>query len=366
MVNRKLNIECFRLIATIFVIILHVLGQGGILDSAIQGGSVYWAAWFLEICAFCSVNCFALITGYVMVDKKISSKTIMSLWLRVAFYSLVISGVVFALFPESISLKRIVVAFLPITGQQWWYISSYFWLFFSIPFLNAGINSISIRYYRTLLITILLGVCVISCILPIDAFTLNNGYSAVWLDIVYLFGAYIKKNELEKKITASKSFLGFIAVVVITFLSKFIIYHITKKIFGTALYDNKLISYTSITILLASIYLFLFFLNTEIKCSNSVSKLLEFFFISSLDTYLIHTHPLVFDFIVKDSFVVLSSKQPIIMVSGVIIISFVILIICSMIDAIRRWFFKIIKIERISAVIDKKINKIYFNIFKVN
>lgn len=44
------------------------------MKSTLPGGINYWVAWFLEICAYGAVNCFALISGYVMVNKTIKAK----------------------------------------------------------------------------------------------------------------------------------------------------------------------------------------------------------------------------------------------------------------------------------------------------
>ena len=71
MEKRNYNIDLFRIIAAFFVTVLHVLGQGGILESTSPTETNYWIAWFLEICAYCVVNCFALISGYVMVIKTV-------------------------------------------------------------------------------------------------------------------------------------------------------------------------------------------------------------------------------------------------------------------------------------------------------
>lgn len=364
MEKKELNIEAFRFVATMFVIILHVLGQGGILKNALQGGAVYWTAWFLEIFAFCSVNCFALITGYVMVDKEIKTKNIINLWIRVLFYSLLFSAVIFSLFPNSISLKGIVTAILPITGKQWWYISSYFALFFLIPFLNAGIERISQQDYRKLLLVILFGVCFISCVLPIDAFVLNNGYSATWLIIVYLFGAYLKKYEIPKKTTALRSLSGFGIVIVITFISKVVIHYFTKNVFGEVMRDEMFVSYISITILFASIFLFLFFLNIKIGDSGFSAKLIRFFSPAALGTYLIHTHPLVFDFIIKDAFTDFANKTPFVMVFLVLITSFAIFTICTIIELLRMQLFNFLRIDQLSENIDNKINWLYLRIFE--
>ena len=46
MMKRNVNVDFFRITATILVIILHVLGQGGVLRAAPQASAVYWGAWF--------------------------------------------------------------------------------------------------------------------------------------------------------------------------------------------------------------------------------------------------------------------------------------------------------------------------------
>ena len=123
MEKRNYNIDLFRIIAAFLVTVLHVLGQGGILKSTLPGGINYWAAWFLEICAYGAVNCFALISGYVMVNKTIKAKNIIGLWFQILFYSLLFTLLSFAFFPESRSVKTLAAAVMPVLGKQWWYIS---------------------------------------------------------------------------------------------------------------------------------------------------------------------------------------------------------------------------------------------------
>ena len=288
MLKRSFNIDFFRIIATLMVIVLHILEQGGILNNAKPNGTFFWSAWFLEICTFCAVNCFALITGYLMVDKTTKTKNILTLWFQVLFYSLLLTALFFIFLPESRTIKNLILSFLPIVGNRWWYISSYFAVFFFIPFLNEGIKHISQQTHKKLLF-ILLGISSIGCIIPIDAFRLNKGYSAIWLIIVYLFGAYIKKYNLSQKFTALKSILIFFSMILITFLSKLIF-----NLIGIARLEYMFISYTSIPMLLSAIFLFLFCLN--VKINNTMTKLISFVAPGCLGVYLIHVHPLVFDF----------------------------------------------------------------------
>ncbi len=362
MTKRDYNVDLFRILATIFVIILHVLGQGGILYEANPDGTTYWAAWFIEILAYCAVDCFALISGYVMVNRTIKLKSIIVLWFQVLFYSLLFNSLFFALIPETRTIKNLVITFLPIVGKQWWYISCYFALFFFIPILNSAIEHIPQKTLEKFLIVILIGVGVIDCVIPIDAFVVDRGYSTIWLIVLYLFGAYIKKYDLKQKITASKSILGFFAMIILTFLSKIIIYFGTKNILGQVKYDNTFISYISITIVLAAVFMFLFCLN--IKISNFSKKVISFFYPATLGVYLIHVQPLIFRYIMKDAFISFADKSLIVMIVGVITVALAIFLLCSVIDLIRIQFFKLLRVDRLCVFIDNKITGLYLKVFK--
>ena len=58
-----------RIISMFGIIILHILGAGGNLRGEADSLN-YWVVWFLEIMAYCSVDLFALLSGYLSCDKK--------------------------------------------------------------------------------------------------------------------------------------------------------------------------------------------------------------------------------------------------------------------------------------------------------
>lgn len=72
MVNKERNygIDMLRIVAMFMVIILHILGRGGILDSVKTFSPNYYIGWFMEIASFGAVNCYAIISGYVCYNKK--------------------------------------------------------------------------------------------------------------------------------------------------------------------------------------------------------------------------------------------------------------------------------------------------------
>lgn len=361
MVKRNYNVDLFRVIAAFLVTVLHVLGKGAILKSTLPSESNYWIAWFMEICAYCAVNCFALISGYVMVNKTVKAKSIVGLWFQVLFYSLLITALFFVFMPESRSIRALVFAFMPVLGKQWWYVSSYFALFFFIPFLNKAINHISQQTYKKLLLLILFGICCMDCILPKDTFVLNKGYSPIWLMIVYLFGAYIKKYDVAKKITSIQCIVGYCVMVVSTLVSKNVIRWLTKIAFGHAKYENTFISYISITILLSAIFLFLFCL--KIKINSTASKLISFVSPAALGVYLIHVHPLVFNHLIKNAFVSFATQSPMVMILLVIAASLSIFVLCTIIELLRIQVFKLLKVGKLSQWIARKMNDMYLRFF---
>ena len=70
----------------IMVIVLHVLGVGGIVHTVDATSPTYVPAWLLEFMAYCAVNCYALISGYVGVKSKFRLSGILALWMQVMFF----------------------------------------------------------------------------------------------------------------------------------------------------------------------------------------------------------------------------------------------------------------------------------------
>ena len=52
--RRNYGIDLLRLVAMFMVVILHVLGQGGVLSATT--GDKHHIAWFLETAAYCAVD----------------------------------------------------------------------------------------------------------------------------------------------------------------------------------------------------------------------------------------------------------------------------------------------------------------------
>ena len=64
--ERNYGIDLFRIVSMIMVLVLHVLGQGHAIYAEVFSANFY-TGWFLETAAYGAVNCFGLISGYLIL-----------------------------------------------------------------------------------------------------------------------------------------------------------------------------------------------------------------------------------------------------------------------------------------------------------
>ena len=69
--ERNMGVELFRIVSMLLVILLHVMGHGGVYTYADPLSTNYTVAWFLETVGYCSVNCYAIISGFAKRQNQI-------------------------------------------------------------------------------------------------------------------------------------------------------------------------------------------------------------------------------------------------------------------------------------------------------
>ena len=179
--KRNNGIDCLRLVLMFMISVLHILGQGGVLDSAKNVGNGYEVYCFMEAMTRSSVNSFVFISGYLSNPRKRqNTEKIINMWFQVFFYSFVLT-IIFAIFNSSTDLTiiDIVEAAFPITFKKYWYFVAYVALFFAYPLLNLYLSTVEEKSARIHFIVI---VILYSCVgFLTDPFKTNWGYSAIWL-----------------------------------------------------------------------------------------------------------------------------------------------------------------------------------------
>ena len=176
-VKRNYGIDMLRLVAMFFVVICHVLGHGGVMKNAT--GYNYSVSSLLQIVAYCAVNCYAIISGYVgyKEEDNYHYTKYLKFWIPVFFYSVGITIIFYVINSGSVGIKEIIWAFFPVTTYEYWYVNAYAALFFLIPWINRLIQNITEKELNRLIFVLFMFFSVYLTFSTwfADTFTLGGG-----------------------------------------------------------------------------------------------------------------------------------------------------------------------------------------------
>lgn len=342
--ERSSNFELLRIVLILMVITLHYLHSkmGGALNikNITSGEFNYYLSRIIESACIIAVNCFVLITGYFMHDKKeIKIGKVLELFIIVFFYNITIYvlGICFNSIQFS---KDTFIAFInTFTTGGPWFLYIYAILYLMIPFINIVINNCNKKQLK-ILISILL---IFFSIWPtfISNITVkDNGYGIINFIILYIIGAYIHIYRKDSKNKKSTYILIYVLMTALTYL-------------GCINSFEMSFAYNSIFNIISSISFFLIFKDIKFK-SNIINKLANHTF----GTYIIHVNtfliPLFWKTILHTD-LFYKSKFFILHLIGSVITTY---LLCLTIDWIRTNIFKF--------VIDKKIKKTKLYNYTIN
>lgn len=291
----------------------------------------------LKSACLCAVNTYAMISGYVGVYSEPSLKKFLHLEYQAIFYSVIIT-VVCSTLDHQYSVYKIGLSFFPIISKSWWYYTAYAVMYFFLPLINRGIRQLEgdlLRKYAVgMTLFFAIGSTIGSFFIDNALFT-GNGYSALWLLVMYICGAMLRITKNDGCKTAY-TFMMFIACVLITTASQPILRSLYNK-FGFSGEGNLLITYVSPFMVCAACCLLSVFSNIEIR-NVRVTSVIKLLSPLTFGVYLIHTHNSIWE-LLKDRFDPVSDLPAVIVVGCVVLSSISIFGICSIIEWIRRKLF---------------------------
>ncbi len=268
--ERNMGVELFRIVSMLLVILLHVMGHGGVYTYADPLSTNYTVAWFLETVGYCSVNCYAIISGFANVKTKFKFRRFIHLWLETVVLILAMTAIAHFFIP-SLEVQREWwrSAIFPMSTRELWYICAYFLLFPLMPLLNKGLHAIS-RWQHVVIILWLQVPTVVKLIMHKDSFGVSGGYSTIWLISLYVIGAYFRMYGAPKW---AKWFVTLPSFLLCALAAWFKMIYIEKQeALGlvekdSVLYQfrDDLISYVSPLMVIMSVMLLLFFMQLQIK-----------------------------------------------------------------------------------------------------
>ena len=342
--GRNYGIDALRIVAMIMIPILHIIGHGGILSTVKSFSVNYDIVWLIKAAACCAVNCYGLISGYVGYGRKFRYSNILYLCIQVAFYTLIITGIFAVIEPGSVGIKTFIKAALPFSSNIYWYFTSYFCMFFFIPFFNYLLEKLEKIQLDKLMLTILFIFSILPTLFQSDITKANKGFSPIWLAMLYLIGGYIKKYNITDKIRQWQCILGYLCCVV----SAWIIELAVTYFFGQADERSYFLEYTSPAVLMCAVLLLLFF--AKLKVNKSTAKFIRFFAPLSFSVYLIHDETLIRAKFITASFTDYASLNPVLMILSIIGTALAIWLICSLIDKIRLLIFDALRIKKLCVL----------------
>lgn len=354
--NRNYGIDILRLVSMYMVVVLHVLGCGGIIASCDKFTTNYYVAWLLETSAYCSINIFAMITGYVMVNTKFNYFKIIPLWMTVSFYGAA-TYILFRFVPYLHQLYGVckidflTATFSPVISRQYWYFTSYFCMFFFIPFINRCILSISKKDFKILCFTIIILFSVVPIFLTKgkDPFLLSGGYNQWWLICMYFIGAYLKLHPIN--ISKSKCLL----IYLISTLCAWFIGHVLMRLFGSNAEKFWFVDYTSVFIVISGAALLVLFSQIDVT-NTKLQKAIRFSSPLAFSVYLIHVQPLTYKYLLSWKFAAFANDTATVLIGKVIITTAIIFIGCLLIDIPRYYLFKVLRINNIAQKLQSRFN----------
>ena len=349
--ERNYGLELLRLVAAFYVLILHSLNIGGGLSAAEKGTLSYNILWFLQIISYGAVNIFVLISGYAGSGSGNMKKDwgrLLTLWLEVIYYSVLVYIVFVLLHKVTFYPKDFLVYFFPLSNNLYWFFSSFVGLYLIKPFLDIAVDSLDKKKTETCMIFVFLGFSIFSMVS--EVFGTDKGYSAIWFIVLYLLGAAEKKHQFTKNISSFKLVAIIISSSVLTWCWK--VYGVEFTLFNHKYSTDFLISYLSPTItVIAFCHVILF---SRFHSFELLKKIILFSAPSVFTVYLINTHSLYFHLRLKKYFVPWAGRRISVLLPRILIYCFFFFVFAIIIDKIRQFIFYKLKInETILLLFDR-------------
>ena len=368
-IERNYGIDLLRIFSMIQVLILHLILYTN-EHKAQPSNKKYKKIWFLESFSMSCVNSFGLISG-VVGYKSYKFRNLIYLWFQILFYSFLVLIISYKIDNKTIFSKSIIIdSIFPILYNRNWYFNCYFIMYLFIPFLNEGIKIINRKTFRNLIIFYIFFFLIYDIFRVYKKISeqyhqLNNGYSALWLIILYIigsyFGKYIINNEKNENL---KYFIKWILIYIfLNFLNyELNFWFIYKK--NLHLKQTFFKKYINPIVLFQAISLLMIFSKLKIK-NKLLKKIISFFSPLVFGVLLFHSRIRRLNFM-RFYFNKIKNIKQYYFFYSIIFLAIFFFIFCALVDYIRLLIFNFLKIKELSIFIENKvpefIDKIIINL----
>lgn len=143
--KRHSGFETMRILSMVMIVLMHGIGHGGLGSAAPQGTAAFWIYWLLFILARVSTNCFVMLSGYYLSERKgpVHAGRLFRIGAQVWFYSMLTFCIAVKAGAVPLSAVALLRALLPLTSNGYWFASAYFLMYLSVPVLKRWCKALT-------------------------------------------------------------------------------------------------------------------------------------------------------------------------------------------------------------------------------
>ena len=249
-----------------------------------------------------------------------------------------------------IDFFQLINIIFPFAFKDYWYFTAYFCLALFIPYLNILLRTLNKSQLKSLVLTLVFAFSVLPTVFSFDMFDVNGGYSALWLCSLYLIGGYLKKYKIYENLTTTTAIMRCFFCIFMTWMFKYIIEIATQTYMGEfkcgVAYNAPLLLYAAIMILIVF---------SKIKLNKVFNKITMFFAPVTFGVYLVHEEFFIKNFFMYDRFAGYANNNVFTMIFLIFGTALLIFLVCSLIDKLRYYLFKLFKVDKACDYISSKI-----------
>ena len=188
-IERDSRFELMRIVAMMFIIMGHMIGQADIYTHA----SNIVTRVSLSIIGSGSriaVNLFVMIGAWYLVDKKFSIERIISIWLRVFLVIVPLTALLFCI--HKATVVDVINSLFPVMRRPLWFASAYIVMLLFSPVLQRTIQNKKICEY-------VIGLCIVLISVTSMISKMMDTFidSFIWFMFLYVIIGYVKTYKME-------------------------------------------------------------------------------------------------------------------------------------------------------------------------
>lgn len=346
--KRESNFEVLRTIAMFFIVVYHCLTHGvgdeyGFnIANPVTLSNVLFSD-FMLVFSSVAVNLYVMISGYFLADLDFKPSRIIRIWSCACFYSCVITVGFMAMQLTPVNFVSLGKSFFPLSTDAYWFVTQFVGLLILSPFLAMIVQQLSYRQYLFLLVG---GAFLCLSVIPdfplAKRFHVAHGNSVWSFAYLFLVAGFIKHHLtrfLTVRLLVVTALMGSLLLVSELFLG-----------FRNDMIYLCWLNYNGLPFIL-SVLVFIIFRQIIVP-ENGLWSLFVKLAPYTFGVYLIHDHLLVRGWLWSTSSLSVFCDKAYFPLVVIGFCTFV-FIVCSLIDAIRKKFFALFRIDAFFAKVDK-------------